>query len=115
MRLVIGNNIFAHLGQPVVNDVAPFIDPATNRTMVPLRVIAEGLGAEVDFCDETRTVTIVQNGTELTLTIDVPLPGDLGTPVIVNERTFVPARYVMELFDATVRWDEVAQAVYVYR
>jgi len=114
MRLTIGNTEFNHMGTLLQNDVAPFVDPAYDRTMVPLRIIAEALGAEVDFNEITRTVSIVQNGVELTLAIDVPLPGGFGTPVIQNDRTFVPARYVMEVFNATVRWDEATQAVYVY-
>jgi len=37
-------------------DVAPFI--AYGRTLVPLRAIAEGLGANVGWCDDTWTVSI---------------------------------------------------------
>jgi len=115
MRLTIGVAAFIQWGIPVANDVAPFIDPATNRAMVPLRVIAESLDAEVRWQGATRTVFISRGGVEINLQIDVPLPGDMGTPVIVNDRTFVPLRYVSDVMGARVRWDEVARAVYIYR
>jgi len=37
-------------------DVPPMI--VENRTLVPLRAISEALGAEVDWCGDTHTVTI---------------------------------------------------------
>ncbi|MFX4262639.1 stalk domain-containing protein [Pelotomaculum propionicicum] len=44
-------------GQQVISDVQPFIQDG--RTMVPLRVISEALGADVAWDQETQTVTIV--------------------------------------------------------
>jgi hypothetical protein len=82
--------------------------------MVPLRIIAEALGAEVNWDNATRTVTIATREEKITLTIDIPLPDDMGTPVIVNGLTFVPVRYVSEALGATVRWDGENNAVYVY-
>ena len=115
MRLVIGSTTFTRFGLPMQSDVAPFIDLAAERTMVPIRIIAETLNAPIRFCDETRTVYITHNSTEIAIPIDVPLPDGLGTPVLVNGRTLVPVRYVSEILGATVRWDESAQAVYIYR
>jgi len=99
----------------VDSEVAPFMDVTYNRTMVPLRIIAEALGAEVRFDRVTRVVYITQNGHEFSLGIDVPLPDDMGVAVIIDGHTFVPARYVSEVLGATVRWDRENQAVYVYR
>jgi len=115
LRLTMGSMVFTHLGMQRHSDVAPFIDTAYDRAMIPLRIVAEGLGAEVSFDGDTRTVHIIQDAIEITLVIDVPLPDYMGTPVIVYDRTFVPARYVSEILGATVRWDGVNQAVYVYR
>ena len=39
IRLVIGQTAFTHNGIAAQSDVAPFIDPAYNRTMVPLALI----------------------------------------------------------------------------
>ena len=87
----------------------PFIKD--DRTMVPIRFVAEAMGAEVEWIDETRTVIIEKDGTHLQLQIDVPLPDGMGTPVIVANRTFVPVRYVTEMLGANVRWDDLARAV----
>jgi len=112
LRLVIGQHLHLYRGVPVLNDVAPFM--ADNRTMVPLRLIAEALGASVYWDAANRSVDISLGTESLTLTIDSPLPDDMGTPVIVSNRTFVPARYVSEMLGATVRWDIGNSAVYVY-
>jgi len=112
LRFVIGQSQFTSHGTPSVSDAAPFI--ADDRAMVPLRVITEALGASVDWDDNTRTVTIIRDGVTLNLVVDQPLPGGMGTPVIVNDRTFVPTRYVSETLGAALRWDEVNRAVYVY-
>jgi|GEM_PF-5621024 len=94
-------------------DAVPFIDGA-NRTLVPLRAIAEGLGAEVDWDNNTRTVSITRDGQTALVTIDTPLPNGMGTAVIQNDRTFVPIRYVSEVLGTEVRWDESTRAVYIY-
>lgn len=63
-----GKNISLHIGstqatvngQPVAIDVAPFLVGA--RTLVPLRFVAQSLGASVDYNDGTRTVSINNGG-----------------------------------------------------
>ena len=112
LRLSIGSVTYTHNGIMQTAEVAPFI--RDGRTMVPLRIVAEALGADVAWDGPTRTVTIVAGGNTLRLVIDTPLPGDMGTPVIVGGFTFVPARYVSEMLGASVRWDGANQAVYVY-
>ncbi|MBO4941294.1 MAG: copper amine oxidase N-terminal domain-containing protein [Clostridia bacterium] len=44
------------MGEIVTLDVAPFL--YNERTMVPARAIAEALGADVDWIDQTSTVVI---------------------------------------------------------
>jgi hypothetical protein len=114
LRFTIGSASFISNGVSVLGDAAPFIDTATNRTMVPLRAIAEGLGAYVDWDNTTRTVHISRESVIASLAIDASLPNGMGTAVIVNNRTFVPVRYVSEILGADVRWDEVTRAVYIY-
>ena len=113
IRLAVGSRAFTRDGMFFQNDAAPFIDPVFNRLMVPVRVIAEGLGAHVTWVEATNTVNILHNNTVLNLTVGVPLPGGMGTPVIVNGRTFVPVRYIAEMLGTTVLWDEANNAVYI--
>ncbi|MCL2566069.1 MAG: stalk domain-containing protein, partial [Defluviitaleaceae bacterium] len=113
LRFDVGSNIFIHNGITLQSDAAPFIDPAYNRVMVPLRLIAEALGAEVEWDEEARRVDIWRIAF-VSLTIGEPLPGGMGVPAIVNDRTFVPLRYVAEILGADVYWDSAARAIYIY-
>jgi len=112
LLFTVGSNNFLHNGTVKQAESAPFI--SQERTMIPLRIIAEALNAEVDWDSATRTVIITGRGETINLIVDVPLPGDMGTPVIVNGSTSVPVRYVSETLGATVRWDGENKAVYIY-
>ncbi|MCL2224816.1 MAG: copper amine oxidase N-terminal domain-containing protein [Defluviitaleaceae bacterium] len=91
------------------DDAHPFI--RDGRTMVPVRVIVEGLGGQVEWFEQTRTVRILRGGTDVILQLDEPLPDDMGTPIIENGRTFVPIRHIAETFGAEVAWSAEEQSV----
>jgi len=113
LRVVVGSYTFTHNGTTLQSDATPFIDPAYDRLMVPLRLIAEAMGANVAWQNDTRSVTISSGTAQVSLTIGEALPNGMGVPVIVNGRTFVPLRYVTEILGGDVRWDEANRAVYV--
>jgi len=111
LRFAIGNTTFTDNGTPHILEAAPFIQ--NDRTMVPLRVIIESLGAtNLTFTD--GVVSFVLNGEVITMAINQPLSNNMGTPVIVADRTFVPLAYIMNEIGATARWDRTARAAYVY-
>lgn len=89
-------------GEEGWTDVPPTI--INNRTMVPVRLIAETLGADVNWIDETRTVEIILKGKKLSLVIGENLPEMDTSATIVNNRTLVPLRYVSENLGANVMW-----------
>lgn len=60
VSLTIGSTQATINGQSQILDVAPFI--VGSRTLVPLRFIAQALGAAVDWNDQTSTVTITGGG-----------------------------------------------------
>jgi hypothetical protein len=60
VSLTIGSTQATVDGQPATLDVAPFVIGA--RTLVPLRFIAQSLGASVNWNDATSTVTINSGG-----------------------------------------------------
>ena len=114
LRFTVGSYTFAHNGNTRQSDAAPFVDPAYDRLMVPLRLIAEAMGADVAWQSDTRSVVISSSTAQVSLTIGAALPNGMGVPVIVNDRTFVPLRYVTEILGGDVTWDEENRAVYVF-
>jgi len=98
----INNKNILDNGKTMVNDVAPVI--VGDRTLVPIRVVTELLGGTADWNDDTRTVTLNIDGKVLSMTIGREIPGFGTSAVIMNDRTYVPVRYVMEMLGANVEW-----------
>lgn len=99
-------------------DCSPFI--SNNRTLVPLRVIFTALGAEIDWNDDTQTVTSVKGDTTVRLTIGEKvlykngMAEEIDVPAqLVNNRTVVPVRAVAQSFGANVEWNEATQSVLI--
>ena len=101
-------------GDYVSTDAYPYIEKG--RTLVPLRVISESLGYDVNWDQGTRQVTVEKNGKSIQLVINsnqVLVKDSSGERTITidvaagisNDRTFVPLRAVAELFGETVNWD----------
>ena len=93
-------------------DVAPFIDPKTNRTLVPVRFVVEFLGGTVQWDAATKTVTIELNGKTVKLTINSKIAYVNGVaytldqpPIIKHNRTFIPLRFVVEALGFNVQWN----------
>ena len=103
-------------GNALTFDQPPIIDDG--RTLVPLRVIFEALGASVEWEPSTQTITAVKDNTTVTLRIDSNILVKNGANIqldvpakIVGGRTLVPARAVAESFGADVGWDQSTQIV----
>lgn len=118
-------------------DQEPLLDADIDRTYVPVRFLAEALGAEVDW-DDTHKVVIIKNygiegrdtknthylrlgenkmvvyryyrdtryneQPEKEIVASYYFPDDIY-PIIVNDRTMLPFRYVAELLGAQVYYD----------
>jgi len=106
LRFVMNSTTFTHDGVPRRADVAPFFDTANNRAMLPLRTIAEELDMTISWIESTQTVTLEKDGFSVSIIIDTPLPGGMGMPIIVNDHTMVPIRYIADAMNITVQWDE---------
>ncbi|MGI6588843.1 MAG: stalk domain-containing protein [Peptococcia bacterium] len=103
----------------LINDTKKKVDvPAClieNRTMVPLRFVAEGMGAEVQWQEGTRTVEMHFQDKLLKLVVGKTGPG-LEVPAMIEEgRTLVPLRYVVNYLGATVTWFPATQTVMIVR
>jgi uncharacterized repeat protein (TIGR02543 family) len=113
LTLAIGQRDYRFNGAMITNDVAPFISE-DGRMMLPVRAIAEALGASVSWVDATKTATVSKGGNTASITLGKPLPDGLGTAVIVDSRFFVPIRYMAETLGANVVWNEEDRTVDIY-
>jgi len=116
--LTIGQVFYQLNGTYEVNDVAPIIK--ADRTFLPIRLIAEFLGATVTWNEAEQAVTIVNNDTEIVIYIGQAFALVNGEPVqldapafIQNDRTYLPVRFIAENLGAEVLWDGVNQTVTV--
>ena len=98
--------------------VIPYIK--NDRTMVPLRFLAESMGATVGYNDQTRGITVTLGESVLELTVDEKaylLNGEAYemdcAAEVVEDRTFVPVRFVSEALGKAVKWLEVERMVVV--
>ena len=113
IELQIGDKASAVNGRTVMNDVAPII--VNDRTMIPLRFVSEALGAQVDWNEAARNVTIKQDGVTMCMTIDKMIDGFNAAPIIRNSRTMVPVRYIAEKLGANVIYVPITQEIIVVR
>ena len=96
--------------QDIKLDVAPFIK--NNRTFVPVRFVADALGASVEWDAETGTATLRSEENIIKLTTntkdmyvnDKIVKMDTA-PYIVNNRMLIPIRYIAENLNCDVKWD----------
>ncbi|MCD8180081.1 MAG: GDSL-type esterase/lipase family protein [Firmicutes bacterium] len=103
-------------GEALECSVEPFITEGT--TFVPMRSIFEALGAEIEWDEETRTVTSQKDGVEISITIGSEQAYKNGeaytltaAPMITDGYTMVPLRFVSESFGCVVSWDGDTQTV----
>jgi hypothetical protein len=81
VHLVIGSTQASVNGQPLTLDVAPFT--VAGRTEVPLRFVAEALGANVSWNSNTETVAITTSGGSVSYT---PQPQTNQSFYLSNQR-----------------------------
>ncbi len=96
-------------GNAVINDVAPVI--VNGRTMLPIRFIAEALGATVDWNDAEKKVTIKSDDKEIVIYIgsDTAYINGVAEKLdvkafIKDNRTYLPLRFISENLGADVQW-----------
>ena len=117
-REYVHNRITAYLDRIHVTldgDEVEFTDalPVTidDRTMIPMRTLAELMGAEVGWNNDERKVTVIRGGETVYMYVDKttayvndePVEMDVA-PVIKDSRTFIPARYISEFLGQKVEW-----------
>lgn len=107
----IGNKNIIAYGKTIVSDVAPLI--VNNRTLVPIRIVTETLGGTADWNADTKVVTLNIDGKTINMQIGVALEKYGVAPIIIDNRTYVPIRFVAEELGADVEWLEKEQTVVI--
>jgi len=109
-----------------INNVVKEIDPGRNttpvlikewgRVVLPIRVIIESLGGEIYWYQDERKVSIVLDGNKINLWINNSVANVNGLnkfidetnpnvkPIIINDRTMLPIRFVAENLGCSVDW-----------
>lgn len=113
----------------VFEDQGPVIMEETNRTLIPLRFVCASAGAKVDWNGEEKKVTVTsgdnRNAVVLTIGSDemnlyyYPSVQNVKTdvqkldqpPVVMNDRTMIPVRAVLEAIGAKVDWNQENQTI----
>lgn len=110
MKLTPGSKTVLVNGLPVESEAAPYT--FGERTMVPIRLIAENLGAVVEWDNSTRTAEFVIEGMEpFYISVGVIPQGFDVAPEVWGGSVMVPVRYVSEKLGAEVEWDNSTKTV----
>lgn len=100
------------------------------RTMVPIRSVMEALGMQVGWDAENSMVTVSNGESTVKLAINSNImineatdimTGEVMTfeselevaPLLINDRTCLPIRAVVEAFGIAVSWDEETRSVMI--
>ncbi len=82
------------------------------RTMIPLRDIGSNFGYDIEWVDETQSIILSDGVNNVVMQIDlrevyvndqlheIDIP-----PTLIENRTYVPVRAILEAFDKSVSWD----------
>ena len=107
----IGSKTMFVNGKAYEKDVAPVI--MNDRTLVPIRFVTESLGGKVAWNEKEKEVVLTIDGKEIKMTIGKVLEKYGVAPVILNDRTYMPVRFVADELGATTTWDAVSKMVTV--
>ncbi len=117
MELTIGSDILTVDGDERQMDVTP--DVQNQRTMLPIRAVAEAAGATVDYDAESGTAVILGTyGEEILCPIGASTMSvnsrsyQLDAPSYAKDgRTYLPVRAVSEALNLDVEWEQEASTV----
>lgn len=103
--------------------ITPDSDPVmvNDRTLVPIRAVAEYLGYTVGWDEASQTVTMFNSNNTIKFTIDSTMAVKNGRTFtidvpaqIIGERTYLPLRAVAEAMNAEVDWNGEINSVEIY-
>lgn len=111
-------------GKELSGDVPAFL--MEERTLFPLRLVSEALGAAVEWVGKTRQAVVTQADTQMIFTMGSPVVLVNGEEVVLpdevspclasamgGERTMVPLRFLAERLGLQVQWEDATRTVYL--
>ncbi|KAB2336757.1 hypothetical protein F7731_10410 [Cytobacillus depressus] len=103
----------------VFNQKSKLVD---GRLLVPLRQTFEALGVKVDWNQNNKTVTASKGGTTVSIPIYAKQVQVNNRPTlmdveaqIVNGNVLIPLRFVSEVFNAEIMWDNKNKTVSILK
>lgn len=112
LQLTINSKTAYKNGEAVTLDAAPVI--VNSSTMLPVRFVAENLGAAIAWDGATSTATLTTDSTVIVLKIGAPTATvngaekALAAPAFIDAatgRSYLPVRFIAENLGAAVAWD----------
>lgn len=101
-----------------IQEPGAYLNNQSNRVMMPVRFFTAAFGGDVAWDPAQRQATLVLKGKTVKLfpNAGAAIVGDkvvvLEQPsVLFLDRIFVPVRFLMETFGATVEWDQFNKSV----
>ena len=110
-------------GQKIIynNSYLSFENPPVlenDRTLIPMRFLFEQMGAEVSWDETTNTATVSKASDVVSFSIDNTVatvnaqPKTMDVPArLINDKTYIPLRFLSEELGYTVEWDEETNTV----
>ena len=119
IHLQIGNPVIDICGETETLLAAPVIE--NDRTLLPIRAVAEALGASVDWDGKTQRITITKKDTEIVLKLSstralvngIYYPLDVA-PFLSDDTTMVPLRFVTQTLGVIPEWNGETKEIYLY-
>ena len=91
------------------------------RTFIPVRFVVETMKGDIEWRQQTQTIIIRRNDIKLALQIGNELMSTSHqgviemdvAPILMENRTMIPIRYVAEALGAAVTWDRKSSTVLI--
>lgn len=123
LKFTIGSTAMTRDGKPIIIDAAPVIQ--NGRTLLPIRWLADPLGASLSYDGVKRQVTISRAPLLIILTIgsskalvngktvSIDPANPRVVPIILSSRTMLPVRFVAEQLGCSITYDAATRIVTV--
>lgn len=116
IEMTIGKKDYSINSEKKKMDTVPFVQDS--RTLVPVRFVAEAIGAQVEWDSENQVVKIANNDSVMTLKVGentYSLNGKISEmdtkSIIKDSRTFIPIRFVAEALGLNVEYNDTDKIV----